>query len=72
MIHVQDSADGDGGIASKWWFWTAIGGTVAVATATGLTVWLLTKEDDTSTPDPMPPMSETGSVKVGFPPWFSQ
>ncbi len=48
-------------VATKWWFWTIIGGTVAVAAATGITVWLLTQEDE-----PPAPTTATGGIDVRF------
>lgn len=53
----------DGGLVTKWWFWTAIGGAVAVATATGITVWLLTRDEDTPS-SPEGPGSQTGGTNV--------
>ena len=54
-------------VVETWWFWTAIGGAVAVAVATGITVWALPREDEAAI-EITPP--ETGSVYVELPPWF--
>ncbi len=64
-----ETPGGDDSLTSQWWFWTAIGGAVAVAAATGVTVWALTQKDDAIAP-PLTPPGETGNLKVGVPAWF--
>ena len=49
-------------LVTRWWFWTAIGGAVAAATA--VTVYLVTREDEAGVVAPAVPT--TGGVQVRF------
>lgn len=71
IIHVAAPRPEPASVVDTWWFWTAIGGAVLVATATGVTVWLLTKDDPGSGPA-VGPQEETGQVRARMPDWFSQ
>ena len=55
-------------VATRWWFWTTIGGVALLGAAAGVTAWALTRDE----PGPVPPSQplETGSVHMRFPPWF--